>query len=44
MSRTFKRKTGCDADETKYYLEEADFDLEKALLLWEEDQKWYCSA
>jgi hypothetical protein len=36
----FKRKAGCTLEESKFYMENANFDVEAALLEFKEDQAW----
>ncbi|KAL6056840.1 hypothetical protein QOT17_015867 [Balamuthia mandrillaris] len=42
--RKFKSRTECTDEEAKFYLQEAHYDLEKAMALWREDEDWEYKA
>jgi len=36
----FRNVTGCSAEETEFYLEDAEYDLPEAIERWKEDREW----
>jgi len=43
LIRSFRSKTGVDLDEAKFYMEEANFDLDAALSEYKADSQWEAS-